>query len=91
MQRSRRLLYVRLKPEALTQLCELADCERRSPQDQGALLLERALGETLLAHGVDPAAEAPDRGGLKHPPPVGCLGENSEPIRGRHGQQGGRP
>lgn len=40
----RRLLYVPVAPAALEELCRRAERERRRPQDEAALLLERALG-----------------------------------------------
>ena len=39
-----KLLYVPLKPQALAHLCERAEQERRRPQDEAALIIERALG-----------------------------------------------
>jgi len=41
---STRLLYVPLSPEALDEIDRRARLERRRPQDEAALLLERALG-----------------------------------------------
>ena len=46
-----RLLYVPLTDDALRRLRETAEDARRRPQDQAAVLLERALG-------LRPAAEA---------------------------------
>ncbi len=40
----RKLLFVPVKPEALEELRRRADAERRRPQDEAAILLERALG-----------------------------------------------
>jgi hypothetical protein len=40
-----RLLYVPTEPETLERLRQLAARERRRPQDQAALILERALQE----------------------------------------------
>ena len=39
-----RLLYVRLSPEALGELVQRAEAERRRPQDEAGLIIERALG-----------------------------------------------
>lgn len=39
-----KLLFVPVGPEALTELIHRAEIERRRPQDEAALLLERALG-----------------------------------------------
>ena len=52
-----RLLYVPLSPEALAQICERADLERRRPQDEAALLLRGAQG-TKVPCGSD-GAETP--------------------------------
>jgi hypothetical protein len=38
-----RLLYVPVQPDTLDRLREIARRERRRPQDQAALILERAL------------------------------------------------
>ncbi len=42
-----KILYVKLKPAALEALCRQAQAERRRPQDEAALLIERALGVSL--------------------------------------------
>lgn len=62
-------LYVPLDSEALVKLRQLAEQERRRPQDQAALLIEQALGsrqETLEADqpaAADSRRESPDGAG----------------------------
>jgi len=46
-QTGRVAIYVPLSPEAKAALREIAQRERRSPQDQAAVILERALRRTL--------------------------------------------
>ena len=38
-----RRVYVRVRPETVEQIVQLAERERRDPADQAALLIERAL------------------------------------------------
>ncbi len=52
-----RLLYVPLSDDALKRLRETAEEARRRPQDQAAVLLERALG-LREQQGLDPEAVA---------------------------------
>jgi hypothetical protein len=49
---SYRTLQVRLRPETSEQLVERAAQERRRPQDQAAIIIERALG--AVADGAAP-------------------------------------
>lgn len=39
-----KLLYVPIRQEAIRLLCDRANSERRRPQDEAAILLEKALG-----------------------------------------------
>lgn len=56
---STRLLYVPLSPEALEEIDRRARLERRRPQDEAAVVIERALG--LAGH---PQSDTE----LPHPP-----------------------
>jgi hypothetical protein len=48
-------IYVGLRPEAFEQLRRLAAQERRRPNDQAAVILERELGGTPPCRPAEPA------------------------------------
>jgi hypothetical protein len=54
----RKLLFVPVSREALGRLCRRADLERRRPQDEAAILIERALGLERVSAEAEPVADS---------------------------------
>lgn len=57
-----RLLYTPVSREALDRLIAIARAERRRPQDQAAVLLERALRDDQPEGAAEPVAQGANDG-----------------------------
>jgi hypothetical protein len=59
-----KLLFVPVSSEALERLCRRAGLERRRPQDEAAILIERALGVERVSAEAERAADPNPQSGV---------------------------